>query len=154
MSAVRKCPQCRGRVTEPARCINGHDQADDPYDRLAAILGEHIDYDRLAELVAARLHAFVTDLAAQVPEPGQLVDARAIARMTGKRREWVYRHREQLGGVPLGTGPRPRWGFDPDLVRARLEQRNGDATAPQAPNTPPPRQPPPAELLPVKDRAA
>lgn len=130
VSAVRKCPQCRGQVTEPARCINGHDQPDDPYERLAAMLGEHIDYDRLAELVAARLREFVTDLAAQVPEPEQLVDAHTVARLTGMSERWVYDHADELGAVRAGDGPRPRLRFDPGLVRAKLKRRNGDAPAP------------------------
>lgn len=152
MTADRRCPKCRGRVAEPAHCVNGHPQPDDPYERLAAVLGEHIDYDRLADLVAARLRGFVADLAAQVPEPGQLVDAHAVARLTGMSERWVYDHANELGAIKAGDGTRPRLRFDPGLVRARLDQRNVDAPPPQ--QAPAPRRLPPAELLPVKGRAA
>jgi hypothetical protein len=151
MSTDRKCAKCRGRVTEPSRCINGHPQPDDSYERLAAVLGEQIDYDRLAELVAGRLRGFVADLAAQVPEPGRLVDAHAVARLTGMSERWVYDHADELGAIKAGDGTRPRLRFDPGLVRARLEESNGDGPTPQ---TPAPRRLPPAELLPVKGRAA
>jgi hypothetical protein len=153
MSADRRCPKCRGRVAEPALCVNGHPQPDDPYERLAAVLGGHIDYDRLADLVAAKLRGFVADLAAQAPELRQLVDAHAVARLTGMSAQWVYDHADELGAIRAGEGARPRLRFDPGLVRARLEQRNGDTPTPQTP-APAPRRLPSAELLPVKDRAA
>src|SRR5215207_7779083 len=133
MSTARKCPECRGRITEPARCINGHPQPDDPYERLAVVLGEHIDYDRLADLVATRLRVFVGDLAAQVPEPGRLVDAHAIARLTGMSERWVYDHADELGAIRAGDGARPRLRFDPGLVRARLEERNAGAGGAERP---------------------
>jgi hypothetical protein len=99
-----RCKRCGGPVDEPARCTNGHRQPSEPYDRLAELLGEHIDYDRLAELVAAKLRGLVVD---------------ALR-------------------------------FDPTLVRARLDQRNGNAPESKAP---PPRRLPAAPLLPVKGKA-
>jgi hypothetical protein len=54
--------------------------------------------DRLADRLAARL--------SPVESPEALVDAREVARLTGKTRRWVYEHARELGGVPLGTGPR------------------------------------------------
>ena len=64
--------------------------------------------DRLADRLAARLSA--------VEPPEALVDAREVARLTGKTRRWVYEHARELGAVPLGTGPRPRLGFSPDVI--------------------------------------
>jgi hypothetical protein len=64
--------------------------------------------DRLADRLAARLSA---------PERQEgLVDAREIARLTGKTRRWVYEHARELGAVPLGTGSRPRLGFSPEVI--------------------------------------
>jgi hypothetical protein len=96
---------------------------------------------------------FVADLVAQVPETGQLVDVNTVARTTGMSVRWVYDHADELGAIKAGDGPRPRLRFDPSLVRARLDERNGDDSPPQQP-APAPWRLPPAELLPVKDRAA
>src|SRR5688572_27995829 len=120
-----RCKRCGAPMDEPARCTNGHPQPTDPYDRLAELLGANIDYDRLAGLVATRLHAFASDVVARVLEPGQLVDANTIAGLTGMSRRWVYDHAPELGAIRTGVGTRPRLRFDPALVRARLEERNG-----------------------------
>jgi hypothetical protein len=45
-----------------------------------------------------------------------MLDATEVARRTGRSREWVYRHAEELGGRRLGDGPRPRLAFDPSCV--------------------------------------
>jgi hypothetical protein len=50
-----------------------------------------------------------------------VLDAAEVARWAGRSREWVYRHKAELGGVKLGNGPRPRWGFPPAAVRAYLD---------------------------------
>jgi hypothetical protein len=149
-----RCGKCGAPVEEPARCLHGHAQTPvDPLDRVANLVA-----DRLADRIAERLELIAAAFAAVTrSEQAELVDAAEIGRMLGKRREWVYRHREQLGGVPLGEGPRPRWGFAPDLVRARLEQRNNEGatlgtTSPGSTATPRPL--PAAELLPVKGKAA
>ncbi len=64
--------------------------------------------DRLADRLAARLSA--------VEPPPALLDAREVARRTGKTRRWVYEHARELGAVALGSGPRPRLGFSPDVI--------------------------------------
>jgi hypothetical protein len=79
--------------------------------------------DRLADRLAARL--------SPVEPPEALVDARELARRTGKTRRWVYEHARELGAVPLGTGPRPRLGFSPDAI-AQLK------AAPRRPASPQP----------------
>jgi hypothetical protein len=112
MSAQRLCRKCRGRVTEPARCINGHDQSDVGLGRFAEMLGEQIDYDLLAAKVAERLRTFVPDLVAAVSDDSQLVDTHAIARMTSMSERWVYDHKDELGVIKAGSGPRPRLLFD------------------------------------------
>lgn len=68
--------------------------------------------DVLADLVAERLSANAA------PSPsGGLVDAQTVAAALGVSRDWVYDHADQLGGVKVGDGDRPRWRFD--LERAR-----------------------------------
>ena len=64
----------------------------------------------------------------------------------------MYDHADELGAIRGGGGVRPRLRFDPDLVRAKLAQSNGDVPSMQA-RTPTPRRLPAAELLPVKGRA-
>lgn len=51
---------------------------------------------------------------------GRLVDAATLAGLLGVSRGWVYRHREMLGAVRLGLGPRPRLRFDADAAVLRL----------------------------------
>ncbi len=42
----------------------------------------------------------------------ELIAAGELARRLGVERPWVYRHRELLGGMRIGAGPRARWRFD------------------------------------------
>jgi hypothetical protein len=61
---------------------------------------------------------------------GGLVDAAVVAKMLGVRREWVYEHKHELGGRPVGDGPRPRWRFDLDEVTRRYAELQTPAVAP------------------------
>jgi hypothetical protein len=84
--------------------------------------------DRLADPVADQLAARLGGVS-----PGQraaLIDAQEVARLTGRTREWVYDHQGELGAIRLGSGPKPRLGFDPVLVLAHMERV--DAPAPLA----------------------
>lgn len=45
--------------------------------------------------------------------------ARQVADHYAVTREFVYAHANELGGIRLGTGPRPRLRFDPATVRDR-----------------------------------
>jgi hypothetical protein len=58
----------------------------------------------------------------------ELVDAAELARMLGIERSWVYAHAIELGAVKLGSGPKPRLRFDPE-VAARVLQRVGEGPA-------------------------
>jgi hypothetical protein len=89
--------------------------------------------DKLAPLVIERLadrlgltpEQLAERLGGPAPEqPEGLVDAREIARRTGRSRWWVYEHAGELGAVRLGSGSRPRLGFWPSRVHEYL-----DATA-------------------------
>jgi hypothetical protein len=51
-----------------------------------------------------------------------LIDAQEVARLTGRTREWVYDHQGELGAIRLGSGPKPRLGFDPARVLAHMER--------------------------------
>lgn len=63
----------------------------------------------------------------------ELVDAAELARRLGIERTWVYSHAIELGAVKLGSGPKPRLRFDPEIA-ARVLQRVGvePATDPPA----------------------
>jgi len=50
-------------------------------------------------------------------------DAKQVARMVGVSVDWVYRHKDELGGFPIGDGPKPRLRFRMDLVEAGIERR-------------------------------
>jgi len=54
------------------------------------------------------------------PVARRMVDAGTLARELGVERSWVYAHRQELGGVKLGTGPKPRLRFDVETARELL----------------------------------
>jgi hypothetical protein len=49
-----------------------------------------------------------------------LLDAAGIAHWLGVDRGWVYENAAELGALRLGSGPRARLRFDPEIVRERL----------------------------------
>ena len=65
---------------------------------------------RAVELVAARVAALLGEREAQ-GEP-ELICAGELARRLRVERPWVYRHRELLGGLRIGSGPKAPWRFD------------------------------------------
>jgi len=86
-------------------------------DKLAPLLIERLT-DRLGaarEPVAERLGGPACE------QPEALVDAREIARRTGRSRWWVYEHAGELGAVRLGAGSRPRLAFWPSRVDEYLQ---------------------------------
>jgi len=58
-----------------------------------------------------------------------LVDAVELARRFGIERSWVYSHAIELGAVKLGSGPKPRLRFDPQIAARVLRRVGGDAAA-------------------------
>jgi hypothetical protein len=62
----------------------------------------------------------------------------AQARVT---RAWVYAHAEELGAIRLGSGPKPRLRFAPDLLGERLASRSASegSRAAEEPTTAGPR---------------
>lgn len=56
------------------------------------------------------------------------LDAQQVAEGLRMSREWVYEHAEQLGASRIGTGPRPRLRFPPNI----LDSPGGKPTTRQA----------------------
>jgi hypothetical protein len=73
------------------------------------------DLERLADLMVDRLADRFVELGEGRPQ-SSLVDAAAIARLTGLSRETIYARALELGVVRIGSGPRPRLRFDPKRV--------------------------------------
>jgi len=68
------------------------------------------------------------------PLARRMVDAATLAGELGVERSWVYAHRQELGGVQLGTGSKPRLRFDLDTARELLARSTSkEAQAPQTP---------------------
>lgn len=59
----------------------------------------------------------------------ELVDAAELARRLGIERSWVYSHAIELGAVKLGSGPKPRLRFDPQLAAKVLRKVAEDSAA-------------------------
>lgn len=74
---------------------------------------------RLADLLAPR----IAD-ALRAPTEVELLDAGEVARRFGVTAEWVRDHRDELGAIRLGDGPRPRLRFDAQHVAATLTRRS------------------------------
>jgi hypothetical protein len=69
---------------------------------------------RMIDLEAA-LHSSPVE-----PARKSLVKTDELARMFGLHRNWIYQHKEDLGAIAIGDGPRPRLLFDPEVARQRL----------------------------------
>ena len=66
-------------------------------------------------------------LRAEAHPPERLRTAREVAESLAVNVGWVYEHFDQLGGVRIGNGPKPRVRFDPvrsDLLRASLRRND------------------------------
>lgn len=50
----------------------------------------------------------------------EIIPASEVSRRWGVQRRWVYEHREELGAIELGDGPRPRLRFDTKVLVRRL----------------------------------
>jgi hypothetical protein len=145
--------KCGARVSEPARCLNGHVQPEAP----------PVQLEGIAELIAQSIKATLADefrvaaaAKAARPDPEELVDVHEMARAAGMSPSWVYDHALELGGVKAGGTKRARWRFDRERALARLAEREegAEARGPQDPAPPPGRELlTDVDLLPVKGRA-
>lgn len=87
--------------------------------------------DELVERVAIRLSQILEDRQqAAVPE---LVGPAELARLLGVSRSTVYEHKTELGGRPIGDGPRPRWRFDVDQALHRWRSACGAGERSESP---------------------
>lgn len=88
------------------------------------------------------------------PHPERLLSAAELAEALGRSRDWVYEHRQLLGGKPVGDGPRPRWWFDLEAARTRLAEAESERAAPRPAQTARrrrvDRRRSPTRLLPIK----
>ena len=84
-----------------------------------------------------------------------LIDAVEVARRRGCSPAWVYRHKDELGVIRQGDGPRPRLRFDPEVAcsagkRSLSEQSSAQAEKPRGrPRSRPGTDVP---LLPIRGR--
>lgn len=68
------------------------------------------------------------------PLARRMVDAATLAAELGIERSWVYAHRHELGGIPLGAGSKPRLRFDVETARELLARSTSkEAQVPQTP---------------------
>ena len=65
----------------------------------------------------------VAELTSEAHAATGLVDASAVAKYFGLARTWVYDHADELGAIPVGSGPRPRLRFDLREVERRLTRQ-------------------------------
>jgi len=78
------------------------------------------------EALAVRLAELIGGGPTTEPVPDKdMISAAEVSWRWGVSRRWVYAHREKLGAVPIGDGPRPRLRFDPRVVAARLGSPDG-----------------------------
>jgi hypothetical protein len=87
------------------------------------------------ELVDAIARRVVELLEKRGVQKRELVDAAELARLLGIERSWVYAHAIELGAVKLGSGPKPRLRFDPEIA-ARVLQKVGGGSAADPPTRP------------------
>lgn len=105
------------------------------------------------EAVACRV---VELLRAERVPAARFVDAAELAELLGVERPTIYAHADELGGVRVGTGKRPRLRFDADRALATWT-----AQPPGGPQAVEPARrgrrrsaASPAELLPIRGRRA
>ena len=56
----------------------------------------------------------------------ELLSAGELARRLRVERPWVYRHRELLGGMRIGGGPKAPWRFDYETAVEAMRERQGE----------------------------
>ena len=83
------------------------------------------------EAIAVRVAEVLEERGLTRPAAPRLLSAKEAAARLGVTEDWVRRHREQLGAVRLGDGPRGRLRFDPGAVEASMNAvSEGGGSAP------------------------
>ena len=79
----------------------------------------------LSPQAVERVSARVVQLLQQRAPHGEpeLISAGELARRLRVERPWVYRHRELLGGLRIGEGPKAPWRFDYGTAVEALRRR-------------------------------
>ena len=84
----------------------------------------------LSPQAVERIATRVAVLLQQPQEPPKLLSAGELARELRVERPWVYRHRELLGGIRIGAGPKAPWRFDyreaVEALRRRQAAQRGE----------------------------
>ncbi|MGA8745808.1 MAG: hypothetical protein WB507_08085 [Solirubrobacterales bacterium] len=90
------------------------------------------------ERIATRLDQLLQRQGRAQPE---LLSAGELARRLRVERPWVYRHRELLGGMRIGSGPKAPWRFDYETavmaMRRQTTQHAGGGPAMASRQNPP-----------------
>jgi hypothetical protein len=73
------------------------------------------------EKIAAQVVQLLDARAAQ--SESELLSAGELARRLRVERPWVYRHRELLGGLRIGVGPKAPWRFEYRTAVEALRRR-------------------------------
>jgi hypothetical protein len=92
----------------------------------------------------------VTELLRTDPIGEEWVDASQIAPMFSVSRDYIYQHADELGVRRLGSGPKARLRFNPEIVADRLAPRPHPVTDPHRTKPRPRRRQSGVELLPIK----
>ena len=107
-------------------------------DEIAERLGDSI-VERVVEVIRAE------GVMPQTRTTTGWLDAKQVAQRLGVEREWVYAHADELGASRIGTGPRPRLRFPPQILDSRI----GNQTSTEATSQPTKRRSKPNGLIPI-----
>jgi hypothetical protein len=86
------------------------------------------NFDQLAEALAERVACRLAEMLRERDEGPRMLSATEVGRRLGRSAEWVRDHRDELGVVSLGDGPRPRLSFPSERVEAYLACSSGRRT--------------------------
>lgn len=86
--------------------------------------------DRLSDAIVERVVEAIRaeGITPQTPAATAWLDAQEVAHRLGVSREWVYEHADELGASRIGTGPRPRLRFPPQILDSRGGKRRSAET--------------------------
>ena len=121
-------------------------QADHLDLRLIDEIADHL-VDRLGDALVERVIEALGygGIAFQAPA---WLDANEVAQRLKVDRGWVYEHADELGVSRLGSGPRPRLRFSPDV----LDSKSDAQARPQATRQPAKRERKPTGLIPIRSQ--
>jgi len=103
--------------------------------------------DRLSDVIVERVVEAIRAerIIPQAYTATAWIDAQEVAQRLRMSREWVYEHAEELGASRIGSGPRPRLRFPPQL----LDSQTGRQPSPEAASQPAKRRSKPDGLIPI-----